>query len=451
MIAASQFGPNSQGGRNRHVGRFLMIRTITGALLCTAMTFAFVLPTAAKDKVLVTLTGANGEDVATSMIQGSDGNLYGTTAWGGANSEGTVFKLTPKGKYTVLYSFCSQSKCADGANGGWLTEGSDGNFYGQTNLGGNANQGTIYKITPSGQFTSLYSFCSQTNCTDGAQPWSQLLETSDGTFYGTTIQGGANNHGTIFKFVPGSSPTVVYSFCAQSGCSDGSGPFVGLTLANDGNFYGVTAEGGNDATTCPIKSYGCGTVFRMTPGGTLTTVYTFCTQTGCPDGQIPQGQLIQAKDGDLYGTTDGGGSSYDQGTVFKISLQGKLTTLHDFCSTGVCTDGALPYAGVIQGKDGDFYGTTGIGANIYRITSKGKIANVWVLGGITGIEAAVVQASNGKLYGGTMNGGSQNCKNGCGSIFSASTKVEKGRSSELAGTVQTNNARPAKRVAPRSL
>jgi len=429
-----------------------MMNLLLNALLCSAITVALVQPTEAENKVLVTLDGTNGQDVATSLIQAGDGNLYGTTAFGGANNKGTVFRLTPKGKYTVLYGFCSQANCTDGAGGEWLTQGSDGNFYGQTNSGGNADQGTIFEITPSGQLTTLYSFCSQSNCTDGAQPWSQLVQTSDGSFYGTTIGGGANGKGTVFKFVPGSAPTILHSFCEKSGCSDGSAPYVGLTLASDGNFYGVTAEGGNDAATCPIQSYGCGTVFRISPSGSLKTLYTFCTQSGCPDGQIPQGQLIQATDGDLYGTTDGGGSA-NQGTVFRITLEGKLATIHDFC-TGNCSDGALPYAGVIQAKNGDFYGTTGLGNNIYQLTSKGEFANVWYRGGVTEIEAAVLQASDGKLYGGTINGGGNaNCNEGCGTIFVTSTKVEPnatkfGRVSEPPGAIRAEMARSASLVSP---
>ncbi|HEX4079631.1 MAG TPA: choice-of-anchor tandem repeat GloVer-containing protein [Rhizomicrobium sp.] len=278
------------------------------------------------------------------MIQGSDGNVYGTTDYGGTNDEGVIYRMTLKGKYKVIYSFCSQDNCTDGAIGEWLTQAADGSFFGQTLSGGNANQGTIFKITPSGKFTSLYSCCAQANCTDGAFPVSPLLQVSDGSFWGTTGEGGANNSGTIFRFVPGNVPQIIYSFCSQAECGDGAFPFSGLVLASDGNFYGVTSEGGNSRTTCPLHDYGCGTVFRITPSGSFTTMYTFCTQSGCPDGQFPQGQIIQAKDGDLYDTTDNGGSE-NSGTVFKISLKGKFTTLYDLCYTGECSDGDIPYAG----------------------------------------------------------------------------------------------------------
>jgi uncharacterized repeat protein (TIGR03803 family) len=440
---------------------------LRNTLLCSAaMTIGFVLPAAATGKTVVSLDGTHGEDVFASMTLGSDGNLYGTTVFGGANGNGgTVFRLTPKGKYTVLYNFCSQSNCTDGANGEWLTQGSDGNFYGQTYTGGNANDGTIFEITPSGQFTSLYSFCSQAACTDGANPQSAFVQASDGSFWGTTISGGANDKGTVFKFVPGSAPQIMYSFCAQASCTDGSFPFTGLTLANDGNFYGVTAEGGNNGVNCGLTGYGCGTVFRITPGGSLTTLHTFCTQSSCMDGAIPQGQMIQAKDGDLYGTADVGGvlqfGGNGQGTVFKISLGGKLKTVYAFCPTDNCTDGIGPESGVIQAADGTFYGTALIGGpdgwgNVFRLTGKGKLTSVYSVNQTDGadIAAGVVQASNGKLYGGAKGGGNTKCNGGCGVIFDASLKGGKASvfdyPSGHVGTVPATMQRPAFPVTPLS-
>ncbi len=438
-----------------------MFGMLRNALLCTAMTIAFVLPAEAKGKTLVMLDGSNGEDVFASPTLGSDGDLYGTTVFGGANNGGTIFRLTPRGKYTVLYSLCAQAGCSDGANGEWLTQGSDGNFYGQTYSGGSANEGAIFEITPGGTFTSLYSWCSQANCTDGANPQSAFVQTGNGSFWGTTIGGGANNKGTVFKFVPGNAPTIVYSFCSQSGCTDGSNPFTGLALASDGNFYGVTAEGGSDGTYCGLTGYGCGTVFRITPKGVLTTLYTFCTQSGCMDGGIPQGQLIQASDGDLYGTTDVGGDQQfggnGQGTVFKISLKGKLTTLYRFCPGNSCTDGIDPTAGVIQGKDGNFYGTTQLGGpegwgNVYRLTGKGKLSSVYSVNDTDGasIAAGVVQASNGTLYGGSTEGGNTSCSEGCGVIFDASPKGKQG-ATRHAIAIPAGMPRPAIPATPLSL
>ena len=439
-------------------------------LLCiTVMTVALATAapaapaTLTKPKTIVKFNGVNGEDVFASLTQGSDGNLYGTTAFGGANGSGTIFKVTPKGKHTILYDLCSQGSCADGANGEWLTEGSDGNFYGQTFSGGTANAGTIFEITPSGQFTSLYSFCSQTNCTDGSTPQSALVQASDGTFWGTTISGGANNKGTVFKFVPGNAPTVVYSFCAQSNCADGTYPYTGLTLASDGNFYGVTAEGGSYGANCQtVIPYGCGTVFRITPSGTLTTLYTFCSQPNCTDGGVSQGQLIQAKDGNLYGTTNSGGAEQyggpGQGTVFKISLQGDLTTVYTFCTGSSCTDGLLPESGVIQAKDGNFYGTALLGGpegwgSVFQITPKGKFSVVTSFDQTDGasVAAGLVQANNGKLYGGTQEGGNTTCQYGCGVLYSVRAKggeaIVFNRPSGHAGAIPASVQRPAMPIA----
>jgi uncharacterized repeat protein (TIGR03803 family) len=156
--------------------------------------------------------------------------------------------------------------------------------------------------------------------------------------------------------------TTLYSFCAQSGCPDGEYPDA-LVRAPDGNFYGTTAGGGNNSTNCNI---GCGTVFKMTPRGTLTTLYSFCSQSGCPDGSLPMA-LLGANDGNFYGTTEGGGNqscTYGCGTVFKITPSGRLTTLYSFCSERGCTDGSRPTAALVQATNGDFYGTTQDGGEV---------------------------------------------------------------------------------------
>ena len=203
------------------------------------------------------------------LVQATDGNFYGTTPTAGANaSGGTVYKITPSGRLTTLYSFCSQSGCTDGAYpNGRLVQATDGNFYGITNGGGAVSSGTVFKITPSGALTTLYSFCAQLVngvCADGSAPEAGLVQASDGDFYGTTSEGGANFYGTAFKITPGGALTTLYSFCAQSGCTDGSGPDAGLVQATDGNFYGTTPGGGAN---------NLGTVFKITPGGALTTQF----------------------------------------------------------------------------------------------------------------------------------------------------------------------------------
>jgi len=318
-----------------------------------------------------------------ALVQGTDGSFYGTTPNGGANSSdcngwgcGTVFKITPAGTLTTLYSFCSQSNCTDGGEpSAALVQATDGNFYGTTFDGGANNNsncsggcGTVFKITAGGALTTLYSFCSQNNCTDGAGPGAGLIQATDGNFYGTTAAGGANNNsncsdgcGTVFKITAGGALTTLHSFCAQNNCTDGYFPNAGLVQATDGNFYGTTSDGGANNNSDYCGGSGCGTVFKITAGGTLTTLYSFCSQSNCTDGFWPVTALVQGTDGNIYGTTSyGGAGGADYGTAFKITPQGALTTLHSFCSQNNCTDGTGPN-GLIQATDGSFYGTAAAG------------------------------------------------------------------------------------------
>jgi uncharacterized repeat protein (TIGR03803 family) len=177
-----------------------------------------------------------------------------------------------------------------------------------------------------------------------------LIQATNGYFYGTTAFGGANSQGSVFKMSPTGTLTTLYSFCPQRPCTDGYAP-SGLVQATDGNFYGTTALGG--LQNCPAGS--CGTVFKIKPSGTLTTLYSFCSQNNCPDGAYPSDTLVQPTDGNLYGTTS---RIYGVGTIFKITLGGELTTLYTFCSQKNCNDGTYPSAALIQDTNGTFYGTT---------------------------------------------------------------------------------------------
>jgi uncharacterized repeat protein (TIGR03803 family) len=270
-----------------------------------------------------------------ALVQAANGDLYGATSLGGnirpnfSYGAGTIFKITPSGTLTTLYKFCSQTGCPDGAQPSGLFQATNGDLYGATGMGGvTLSGGTVFKITPSGTLTTLYSFA------NGDGPPGALVQ-ANGDIYGTAGNGGANNGGTVFKIAPGGTLTMLYSFCSQTGCTDGEGP-AGLILATDGNLYGTTAGGGDASGVAACSFYpisGCGTVFRITPTGTLTTLYTFCTQSGCPDGGRPNG-LVQATNGTLYGITNGGGA-YGSGTVFSLSLG-----LGPFVKT-------LPAAGVV--------------------------------------------------------------------------------------------------------
>jgi uncharacterized repeat protein (TIGR03803 family) len=271
--------------------------------------------------------------------------LYGTTVSGGANNNGTVFKITPGGTLTTLYSFCAQTNCTDGLEpDARLVQATDGNFYGTTSGGGNG-WGTIFKITPGGTMTTLHRF----DVMDGANPYGGLVQATNGNFYGTTSAGGANGYGAVFEITPGGALTTLHSFLDTT---DGAYPYGGLMQATNGSFYGTTSGvllGGRGADTCTgAGSYG--TIFEITPSGTLTTLYAFGAQPD--DGACPFGGLVQATDRNFYGTTTEVGGGY--GTIFKITPAG---TLHRFDNT----DGANPLAGLVQATNGTLYGTTFLG------------------------------------------------------------------------------------------
>ena len=331
---------------------------------------------------LLSFERSQGGNPLAGLVLTTDGDFYGTVAGGAekcgyANECGTIFKVSSTGELTTLFSFCSQTDCMDGLYPyAGLVQAGDGNFYGTTLKGGasscryNENGdgcGTVFKMTPGGNLTTLYSFCAQSNCSDGANPAAGLIQGADGSFYGTTSIGGSHDGGTVFKITATGTLTTLYSFCSKWNCSDGATPYTSLVQAVDGNFYGTTIQGGIKA--CNYAN-GCGTVFKITPGGKLTTIYKFCHQSNCADGNAPQAALVQGTDGALYGTTSQGGI-YSQncnsfynigcGTAFKITRAGELTTLHDFCSDTNCSDGAVPVASLLQATDGNLYGTTAIG------------------------------------------------------------------------------------------
>jgi uncharacterized repeat protein (TIGR03803 family) len=297
-------------------------------------------------------------DPMAGVVQGTDGNLYGTgyghySAAAGTELWGAVFQVTLGGSNTVLHTFGAAGDGASPAAG--LIQASDGNFYGTTYEGGSGGAGTVFKITSSGAETILYSFAGEP--TDGANPYGILIQGSDGNFYGTTGNGGANNFGTVFRITPTGTETVLYSFAG--GTLDGKQPHAGLVQGIDGDFYGTTTSGGTSDA---------GTVFRVTPTGAETVLYSFAG--GTSDGANPLAGLIQGGDGNFYGTTWLGGASGD-GTVFKISPSGTETVLHIF--TGAPGDGAQPYAPLLQGSDGSLYGTTFVGGansdgTVFKVT-----------------------------------------------------------------------------------
>lgn len=351
---------------------------------------------------LVNFDGTNGaKPLFTSLVQGTDGDYYGTTSGGGAKGAGTVFKVTSKGTLTTLYSFCSQPSCPDGSNPyAGLVQAIDGEFYGTTTGGGASVFGTVFKITPGGTLTLLHSF----DLTDGALPAATLVQGTDRYFYGTTSQGGPHNNGTVFKISSKGALTTLHFFDG----TDGSVTFAALVQSTNGEFYG-TAPGG---------VYGYGTVFKITSGGTFTTLYNF----NSTDGSNPNGSLVQATNGSLYGTTSGGGAGSCNngcGTVFKITQKGTLTTVHSFDPT----EGTQPGAGLIQATDGNFYGTTYAGGasnwgTVFRMTPAGKVTVLHSFDLTDGAQPSgpLAQATSGRFYGVTSNGGTNND----GTVFSLS-------------------------------
>jgi len=391
---------------------------------------------------LATFDQTNGW-VPGALTLGSDGNFYGTTADGGNLSYcggdgcGTIFKVTPSGVLTSLYSFTG----VEGLSPEPLVQGSDGNFYGTTpcsSVGGADRRslpqrkfgsakslavhdasfcygfGNVFRISPSGTFVLLHAF----NGNDGSFPFGALILGSDGNFYGTTALGGAYNFGTVYKMTPSGAVTTLHSFTGV----DGNGPQGGLVQASDGNFYGTAGWGGanNDE----------GTVFKITPSGTFTSLHSF----NAKDGQEPNGNLIQAADGNFYGTTYLGGANNNCnpetacGTVFKMTPNGTVTTFHDFSGT----DGANPNAGLVQGSDGSFYGTTtwfynGGPGTVFRLTPTGILSTLHYACSENNCADGVVpagplaQGPGGLLYGSTQSGGNVDGKgDGYGTIFSTS-------------------------------
>jgi len=389
---------------------------------CTLLLFYCATAMLAPAQTLSTLAdfdGADGFNAVASVLQASDGNFYGTTLYGGPSNQGIVYKVTPSGTLTKLHAFCSLTGCADGfLPYGGLLKASDGNFYGTTSRGGPGLFGSIYQMTSSGTVTTIYTFCPTKSCTDGSYPHATLIQGADGNFYGTTLQGGnlscngSNGCGTIFKVTPSGTLTTLYNFCSQSNCADGQYPYSGLVKGTDGNFYGVAAFGGIVNSNCLS---GCGTIFKITPSGTFTLLHSFTFA----DGSKPWGALIQASDKNFYGTTAGGGNSSCStgcGTIFKMTAAGALTSLYSFCGQTNCPDGNWPLAGLVQATDGNLYGTaevggTSNGGTIFQITPSGAFTTVYKFCSQSNCtdgaspEAALIQASDGNLYGTTANGG----------------------------------------------
>jgi uncharacterized repeat protein (TIGR03803 family) len=365
----------------------------TGAVLTVSLT---TLPGVTL-QTLTTFSGGFNGGMPNGLTVGADGKLYGTTRSGGTNQLGTVFQLTTNGVLRSLYSFRGGN---DGSYPlGTLIQGQDGNFYGTTLSGGAYNSGTVFRISTNGVLTNLYVF---TGLSDGVTPVGGLVQGGDGTLYGTTEYAGAHANGTVFRVTTNGTFTTLYSF--TGGATDSGVPQAGLIFANDGGLYGTTSGSFTD-----------GSVFRISTNGAINTLHTF---TSSVDGAYPAASLVLASDGKLYGTTSLG-TSNDNGSTFSITTNGALTSLYLF--TGGSDGGSPDAAGLMQAADGNLYGATAFGGNfnndgtVFRMTRQGALTTLVWFNGANGAnpEAALVQGPDGNLYGTTQNGG----PGGQGTIF----------------------------------
>ena len=313
-------------------------------------------------------TAGNGAHPYGSLLSGNDGNLYGVAFGGGTNNHGTIFKITTNGAFTLLYSFGmvtnAQGYAPDGSGPvGGMIQGRDGNFYGTTVVGGTNNLGTVFQFSTNGMLTTLYSFAGAGTNDDGASPYlAPLVEGADGVFYGTTFAGGTNNSGTIFQVTAEGRLTTLFEFSY----TDGQGPWAGLSFGTDGNLYGTTASGGTNGygtafqiTTNGVLStlfnfggadglyylrggvalgnnntlfstsfyYGTayyGAVFQLTTNGVLTPLYGF---TNGIDGANPYAGVMRDAGGNLYGAAYYGGKNGDNGTVYSLSFTRLISIL----------------------------------------------------------------------------------------------------------------------------
>ena len=331
----------------------------------------FKITTSGTLTTLHTFSGSDGGTPEFGLALGTDGNFYGTASIGGTGNSGTVFKITSSGAFTLLHSLSG----SEGIQPGLLVLGTDGNFYG-TAQGGPASNGcphgcgSIFKITPSGTFTTIHNLAFG----EGVNP-GPLMRASNGVLYGTALTGGRDNSGSIFSISSGGTLTLLHSFTI----GDGAEPQAPLMLASDGNFYEPAGEGG---------AYSFGSVIKMAPSGVSTLLYSFCSNIAqnCPDGAQPVGGMTQASDGTIYGTTSLGGaySFLPGGTIFTITPTGSLTTLFSFNPlNGI--DGTEPGGTMLQASDGNFYGTTTSGGaqdagTVYRFLPSGRTLSVTVFG-----------------------------------------------------------------------
>ncbi len=381
----------------------------------------------------------------TQLTFDAHGDLYGVTQLGGEHGGGTVFELSPVTggwQETVIYNFCSSTGCVDG-NGpdGGVVIDAKGNLYGTAEFGGTKGLGVVFELSPSASGwteTVLYNFCQQRGCADGDEPFAKMIMDSAGNLYGTTSiggTGGGNGNGVAFKLTRGASgwtESVLYKFCQQTNCADGSQPWGGLVMDHAGNLYGTTSQGGGGALNCDKFKESCGVLYELSPGAggwKQSVLYDFCSAAACADGAEPLASLILDSKGNLYGTTLGGGNPACQvqahgcGVVFELSPSGSAWSESVLYTFSGATDGGVLFAPVVLDSKGNLSGTTYQGGNqgcgsgmgcgvvfkLSPVSSGGWKENVRhsFAGGSDGVFplGGLVIDTSGRLYGTTSLGG----------------------------------------------
>lgn len=398
----------------RHVWNLLVAAIVLGPELAA--------PRELNGAALTTLlffNGTNGIEPCGSLVLGSDGCVYGATCAGGASwgqgpdgyGYGSVFKITTNGIFTTVSSF-------DGTQGtgplSGIAQGADQALYGTTLEGGTFGLGTVFRMTTNGIFSTIASF----DGTNGGEPVGGLARGSDGAIYGTGASGGVSGDGTLFRVTTNGVFTILVVFNGTNGAfSSGS-----LLQGTDGNLYGTTELGGSDTNLVPgATTAGLGTIFSLGTNGVLTTLVSFHGTNGA----VPEAGLVQGTDGSFYGTTAAGGPFWGQGpmgngygTVFKLASNGLLSTLGAFNNT----NGAWPIGNMIQGTDGNLYGTTVAGGpytnqlvdgytgygTVFKCTTNGVLSTLIAFNGTNGASpfpGGLLQTADGTIYGTTTFGG----------------------------------------------
>lgn len=372
------------------------VRRVLASLVTAVLSTALFASAAAAQTVSVVYSFKSNSlsqyPLLVTPAQGRDGSLYGTTE---GSQNGTIFRISPLGSGGQVFALDGTD--GSGPNAG-LTLATDGNFYGTASFGGSAAFGVLFKITSSGQYTDLHDF---TGSGDGIFPIAPPIQASDGSLYGGTDAGPGFTGTTVYKYNGTEGFSALYTFSQQQGANIGAP----LLQADNGNLYG-TLEGGG--------ANGCGGIFVLTTSGTLLNDYSF----PCGKGPGSPVGLLQAADGNFYGTTFSGGKK-GYGTIFKMNKNGVVTVLYSFL--GPPLDGKLPDSGLVQATDGNLYGTTSDGGEhscgtLFEITTAGVYKSLYSFAQAVGKLAGggLLQHTNGLLYGTAHEGGRQNL----GSVYS---------------------------------